>query len=125
MKHTNSRRSRGRNGKKGPSRMQVFDSNGPDVRIRGTAYQVTEKYMALAKDASASGDHTLAQNYLQHAEHYQRIINAFNADSEQKQAAKDLKEAENGDSQEDFGLVDGAVVQQAAKQEKQQELETS
>lgn len=57
--------------------MQVFDSNGPDVRIRGTAYQVHEKYMALAKDAGSAGDRILAENYLQHAEHYQRLINSW------------------------------------------------
>ncbi len=60
-----------------PPRMQVFDSNGPDVRIRGTAWQVHEKYQALAKDAAATGDLIMAENYSQHAEHYQRIINTF------------------------------------------------
>lgn len=64
----------------GHSRTQVFDSNGPDVRIRGTAHQVCEKYLALAKDAAASGDRIVAENYLQHAEHYQRIINSFESD---------------------------------------------
>lgn len=67
----------GRRGNNVPPRMQVFDSNGPDVRIRGTAWQVHEKYLALAKDASSSGDTIMAENYLQHAEHYQRIINTF------------------------------------------------
>ena len=64
----------------GPShnRNQIFDSNGPDVRIRGTAHQVCEKYLALAKDASSVGDVVLAESYLQHAEHYQRIINTWN-----------------------------------------------
>lgn len=57
------------------NRMQVYDSNGPDVRIRGTAYQIQEKYVTLAKDASSAGDRILAESYLQHAEHYQRIIN--------------------------------------------------
>lgn len=57
---------------------RVFDSNGPDVRIRGTAFQIVEKYAALAKDASAAGDRVLAESYLQHAEHYQRMINAWN-----------------------------------------------
>jgi hypothetical protein len=57
--------------------MQVFDSNGPDVRIRGTAYQICEKYLALAKDAAAQGDRVLAESYLQHAEHYQRMINTW------------------------------------------------
>ncbi|MDB5492284.1 MAG: hypothetical protein JWO78_2133 [Micavibrio sp.] len=64
-------------GNSGPNRSQVFDSNGPDVRIRGTAYQIQEKYMALAKDAASSGDRVMAESYLQHAEHYQRVINEW------------------------------------------------
>ncbi len=56
-------------------RTQVYDSNGPDVRIRGTAHQVAEKYLALAKDSLALGDRMTAENYFQHAEHYIRIIN--------------------------------------------------
>jgi hypothetical protein len=61
-----------------PLRHQTFDSNGPDVRVRGNAYQVFEKYLALARDASAAGDRIAAENYYQHAEHYYRIINANN-----------------------------------------------
>ncbi len=57
---------------------RVYDSNGPDVRIRGTAFQIVEKYTALAKDATSAGDRVLAESYLQHAEHYQRMINAWN-----------------------------------------------
>lgn len=57
-----------------PLRHQTFDSNGPDVRIRGNAWQVNEKYLALARDAASSGDRIQAENYLQHAEHYFRII---------------------------------------------------
>jgi hypothetical protein len=56
--------------------MQTFDSNGPDVRIRGSAFQVHEKYLQLARDASSSGDRIMAESYLQHAEHYYRIIAA-------------------------------------------------
>lgn len=67
----------GGNRRGGNNRAQVFDSNGPEVRIRGTAYQIQEKYAALAKDAQASGDYVLAESYLQHAEHYQRIINSW------------------------------------------------
>ena len=85
MRHgTSNRRQRGRGngngngGRRGnQQRMQVFDSNGPDVRIRGTAHQVTEKYVALAKDAASGGDRILAESYLQYAEHYQRIINSW------------------------------------------------
>ena len=61
-----------------PLRHQTFDSNGPDVRVRGNAYQVFEKYLALARDAHAAGDRIAAENYYQHAEHYYRIINANN-----------------------------------------------
>lgn len=73
----NSKRSRGRGaGRRNvPPRHQTFDSNGPSVRIRGSAYQVHEKYLALARDAGSAGDRIAAENYLQHAEHYFRIIN--------------------------------------------------
>jgi len=75
---TNSRRSRGRGNRKPhvPSKNQTFDSNGPEVRVRGNAHQVLEKYLALARDAQAAGDRIAAENYFQHAEHYYRIINA-------------------------------------------------
>ncbi|WP_088348459.1 MULTISPECIES: DUF4167 domain-containing protein [Rhodomicrobium] len=56
-----------------------FESSGPDVKIRGTAAQIAEKYMTLARDASSSGDIVMAENYLQHAEHYNRIIMAAQA----------------------------------------------
>lgn len=58
-------------------RHQTFDSNGPDVRVRGNAWQVCEKYQALARDAQSSGDRVLAENYLQHAEHYYRVTEAI------------------------------------------------
>ena len=64
-----------------PNRNQTFDSNGPDVRIRGSAHQVHEKYLTLARDASASGDRVLAESYFQHAEHYFRILNAFSEEA--------------------------------------------
>ena len=53
-----------------------YESSGPDVKIRGTAAQIAEKYLTLARDASSSGDIVMAENYLQHAEHYNRIIMA-------------------------------------------------
>jgi Domain of unknown function (DUF4167) len=75
------KRQRGRNnGRKPhphmPVRSQTFDSSGPDVRIRGNAYQVLEKYLALARDATAAGDRVAAENFYQHAEHYYRMISA-------------------------------------------------
>ena len=59
-----------------PARSQNFDNGGQDARVRGNAYQVLEKYLALARDAHSGGDRVAAENYLQHAEHYYRVINA-------------------------------------------------
>src|SRR5258708_38763965 len=82
-------RSRGRNGGGGggmmppqnrgprpPHRSQTFESNGPSVKIRGNAYQVFERYIAMAREAQTSGDRIAAENLYQHAEHYYRIMNA-------------------------------------------------
>ncbi len=71
------RRGRGRNRKGQSPLTRSFESTGPDVKIRGTPAHIAEKYMTLARDASSSGDPVLAENYLQHAEHYNRIIMAF------------------------------------------------
>lgn len=74
------RRGRGRNNnnRKGHNPLtRSFESNGPDVKIRGTPAHIAEKYMSLARDAQASADPVLAENYLQHAEHYNRIIMTF------------------------------------------------
>jgi hypothetical protein len=59
-----------------------FESSGPDIKIRGTASHIAEKYSALARDAMASGDIIMAENYLQHAEHYNRIIMAAQAQAQ-------------------------------------------
>ena len=70
-------RGRGRGGRKPQNPLaRNFELNGPDVKIRGTAAHVAEKYMSLARDALASGDLVTAESYLQHAEHYNRIIMA-------------------------------------------------
>lgn len=58
---------------------RTIDSNGPDVKIRGNAHHVYEKYLQLARDANSSGDRIMAENYLQHAEHYYRLIMAYQA----------------------------------------------
>ena len=89
MRPGQNKRSRGRNGGGGggggphhnnnrprmPHRIQTFDSNGPSVKIRGNAYQVFERYVALAREAQASGDRVAAENLYQHAEHYFRLMN--------------------------------------------------
>lgn len=75
--HQKRGRGRGNRRPNTPNRNQTFDSNGPDVRIRGNAHQVYEKYLTLGRDASASGDRVLAESYFQHADHYYRIMSAF------------------------------------------------
>ncbi|TPK44487.1 MULTISPECIES: DUF4167 domain-containing protein [unclassified Mesorhizobium] len=68
------------NNRKGPNPLtRNYESNGPDVKIRGSAQQIAEKYATLARDAQSSGDRVMAENYLQHAEHYNRIIAAAQA----------------------------------------------
>jgi hypothetical protein len=67
-------------GRKGPNPLsRSYESTGPDVKIRGTALHIAEKYVSLARDAHSSGDPVLSENYLQHAEHYYRIIAAAQA----------------------------------------------
>jgi hypothetical protein len=59
-----------------PHRGQVFESSGPSIKIRGNAYQVFERYIALAREAASAGDRIAAENLYQHAEHYFRVMNA-------------------------------------------------
>ena len=127
MRHgTQGRRGRNRGGNGGRNRggggggnnrAQVFDSNGPEVRIRGTAYQIQEKYAALAKDALSVGDYVLAESYLQHAEHYQRIINSW-GDQNDEQPRTYEQRTQQSDEQpqaDELGLpasIVGAPVKQ-------------
>ena len=58
------------------NRGYTFESNGPEMKVRGTAQQVLEKYLALARDATLAGEHITAEGYFQYAEHYYRVLNA-------------------------------------------------
>ena len=83
QQHHHNKRMRGRNNQQHNRRShnpltRVYESNGPDVKIRGTANHVAEKYLQLARDAQSSGDPVSAENYFQHAEHYFRLIAAAN-----------------------------------------------
>src|SRR3546814_5949679 len=72
------------NRKGGNPLTRSYDSSGPDVKIRGTAQHIAEKYATLARDAQSSGDRVIAENYLQHAEHYNRIIFAAQAQMQER-----------------------------------------
>jgi hypothetical protein len=77
MRNVQNKRMRGRNNNHRKSQnpmSRVFESNGPDVKIRGTPSHIAEKYVQLARDAHTSGDPVSAENYYQHAEHYFRLI---------------------------------------------------
>ena len=82
MRPGQNKRMRGRptNNRRGPNPLtRSYESNGPDVKICGNAQHVAEKYLQLARDAHTGGDPVGAENYLQHAEHYFRLIAAAQA----------------------------------------------
>jgi hypothetical protein len=81
-------RGRGRGKSGGNQGNRSFESNGPDVKIRGNASTIHEKYMQLARDASSSGDRVMAENYYQHADHYFRIVAVQQAEQEQRRQAR-------------------------------------
>jgi hypothetical protein len=84
-----------------------YDSHGPDVRIRGTALHVAERYLQLARDANTASNPVAAENYLQHAEHYFRLITAAHAEQLQAQnrdvRATGHSAPEDLDESDDFG----------------------
>jgi hypothetical protein len=85
---------------------RVFESNGPDIKIRGTASHVAEKYVQLARDARSSGDPVAAENYYQHAEHYFRLIAAaqeqFRQNQPQPRTENEMPSEDSDDDSESF-----------------------
>ncbi len=80
---------------------RTYDSSGPDVKIRGTAQHIAEKYSNLARDAQSSGDRVVAENYLQHAEHYNRIILAAQAQMQERFQRDDRNEFNERDQDQE------------------------
>jgi len=118
MRNRNNQNRRGQN-----PMTRVYESNGPDIKIRGTASHIAEKYLQLARDARTSGDPVAAENYYQHAEHYFRLIAAAQEQFRQNQPQQQPRSDEamvGDDSDEDaegfssFGQEPGFVpVQQS------------
>jgi Domain of unknown function (DUF4167) len=104
-------------------RVQTFDSNGPDVRIRGNAYQINEKYVALARDANSAGDRVLAESYLQHAEHYLRMINEmtdeYNKQNPQQHLQPQSQPITGEEPQPELSVEQPSAVAAAAQQQQQ------
>jgi hypothetical protein len=110
----NNKRMRGRGGgrKGGNPRNQSYESNGPEVKVRGNPQQIVEKYLALARDASSAGDRINAESYYQFAEHYYRIMNANAAAAEQQRQAQNPVQDGEADASNN---ADGAGVAENAE----------
>jgi hypothetical protein len=110
------------NNRKGQNPLsRSYDSSGPDVKIRGTAQHIAEKYMNLARDSQSSGDRVMAENYLQHAEHYNRIIAAAQAQMQERFQRDDRDHqgrdsGDNDDSGDDDTDLDTSVNGNVAQQ---------
>lgn len=101
--NNNNKRMRGRN-RKGPNPLtRSYESNGPDVKVRGTPLHIAERYAQLARDAQSSGDRVHAESLLQHAEHYYRIVAAAQAaqPQPQNQPQQNFRDGDDGDNDGD------------------------
>src|SRR5215471_7254264 len=83
-----------------PNRNQIFDSSGPDVRVRGNAHQVFDKYQALAREAAASGDRIAAEAYYQYADHYFRVIQSMGGFVQRNNWGEGGEEGQQGNPQQ-------------------------
>jgi len=98
--NNNNRRARGRGPRKphgmggGHNKNQGYESGGQELRVRGNAYQVLEKYLQLARDAGAAGDRVAAENFLQHADHYYRVLSAMNEGQRPRMGGRELSVAD-------------------------------
>ena len=119
MRHNQNRRSRGRNRKAPNPLTRSYESNGPDVKVRGTATHIAEKYGQLARDAQSSGDRVAAENYFQHAEHYNRIVAAAQAQQMQQSAR-----AEQGSDSDDDRRDNRPAVLEQGESDKISDRET-
>src|ERR1700709_782091 len=105
--NSNNNNNNNNNNRRGQNPMtRVFESNGPDIKIRGTASHVAEKYVQLARDARSSGDPVAAENYYQHAEHYFRLIAAaqeqFRQNQPQPRTENEMPSEDGDDEAENF-----------------------
>jgi hypothetical protein len=106
-RNNNNNNNRNDSNRRGQNPMtRVFESNGPDIKIRGTASHVAEKYVQLARDARSSGDPVAAENYYQHAEHYFRLIAAaqeqFRQNQPQPRTDNEMASEDGDDDGESF-----------------------
>jgi hypothetical protein len=106
MRPSNKSRSRNKSGSSNQRRgnvgnivNRVFESAGPDGKVRGTPQQVIEKYQGLARDAQVSGDRVAAENYLQHAEHYARLLGEAQRQTHEARQERDDRDGQRDEDQ--------------------------
>ncbi|MBR0840925.1 DUF4167 domain-containing protein [Bradyrhizobium liaoningense] len=122
MRNRNNNNNNNRRGQNPMTR--VYESNGPDIKIRGTASHIAEKYLQLARDARSSGDPVAAENYYQHAEHYFRLIAAaqeqFRQNQQQPRGDEPVPSSDDGEDDGEnfsaFGQEPGFVPQPPQQQ---------
>ena len=122
MRPGQNKRMRGRptNNRRGPNPLtRSYELNGPDVKIRGNAHHVAEKYLQLARDAHTGGDPVAAENYLQHAEHYFRLIAAAHAAQALAQSGQQRPPGEDENDLDDDGDFDALSDRFASPAERQ------
>jgi hypothetical protein len=86
---------------------RVFDSSGPEGKVRGTPQQIIEKYLILARDAQLSNDRVAAENFQQHAEHYTRLL----AEAQRELAAEQEQRRGQGENGQQGGGQQGGGQQ--------------
>ena len=114
------KRSRGRGRRQQNPVNRSYDSNGPDVRVRGTASQVYDKYQALARDAMSAGDRVMAENYLQHAEHYYRIVLSHQPPQTEQAPTSDSEEAVAASAEADENVTTPLVLSRGSEEGEQE-----
>ena len=108
QKNRNNRNKNSRHKPVGNVQNRVHESAGPEGKVRGTPQQIIEKYTLLARDAQTAGDRVTSENFLQHAEHYIRLLNAAQAQMEERRAQeRDSRGDADGDQNQHDGRGDG------------------
>lgn len=132
------RRRSGGNNNNNPNPNRHYESNGPDVRIRGSAQQILDKYLQYARDAQTSGDRVKAEALFQHAEHYARIVAVFEKQKEEARLEREAREAAKAEERaqrdaeraaqsesEDGAGADGDAAENSGSEEGAEAAETA
>ncbi len=115
MRSSNKSRSRNKNQNRRSSANvinRVFDSSGPDGKVRGTPQQIIEKYQMLARDSQLSGDRVAAENFLQHSEHYARLLSEAHREQAQRREQHEAQQAQRKEAQANAATADAQNAEQ-------------